>query len=87
MADATGAVTSNYSFKTIAGTDVAGYTSINSVIASIDTQLRARNVGMILLMRSSDTTPTGWKDYTTANGYTSPTPPTPPTGHKYIIGY
>ena len=87
MADATGATTSNYSFKTIAGTDVAGYTSINSVVTSIDTQIRASGVGMIMLMRSSDTTPATWKDYTTANGYTSPTPPTPPTGHKYIIGY
>lgn len=86
MADATGATTTNYSFKTIAGGDVAGYTSINAVVASIDTQLNARKTGMIVLMRSSDTTPAGWKDYTTANGYTSPTPPTPPTGHKYIIG-
>lgn len=39
MADATGNPTTNYSFKTIAGTDTAGYTSINSVITSIDTQL------------------------------------------------
>lgn len=79
--------TTNYGFTRLVGTDTAGYTTINNCIDSIDTQLRTHSVGMIVLMRSSDTTPTGWKDYTTANGYTSPTPPTPPTGHKYIIGY
>lgn len=39
MADATGDPTTNYQFKTLKGTDIAGYTSVNSVITSIDSQL------------------------------------------------
>ena len=63
MADATGATTSNYSFKTIAGTDVAGYTSINSAITSIDTQLvdKTFKSGMVMLYYSaSSPTVSGW---------------------------
>lgn len=63
MADATGTVTTNYSFKTLAGTDTAGYTSINSVITSIDTQLQDKTFksGMVILYYSA-TSPTvsGW---------------------------
>ena len=63
MANATGAVTSNYSFKTIAGTDVAGYTSINAAITSIDTQLQDKTfkAGMVVLYYSA-TSPSvsGW---------------------------
>jgi len=51
MADATGTPTTNYSFKTIDGEDTAGYTSINSVITSIDTQLqdKAFKTNMVIL--------------------------------------
>lgn len=63
MADATGTPTTNYSFKTIDGEDTAGYTSINSVITSIDTQLqdKAFKTNMVILY-SSATSPTvsGW---------------------------
>lgn len=76
--------TTNYGFTKLAGTDTAGHTSINTCIDSIDTQIALSLVGMIVLMRSADTTPSGWVDYATPT-YTSPTPPTPPTGHKYII--
>jgi len=61
MADATGATTTNYTFKTLAGTDVAGYTSINSVVTSIDTQLMDKTFksGMVILWVGS-TAPSGW---------------------------
>lgn len=86
MSDATGTPTTNYSFKKIKGTDTAGYTSINAVIDSIDTQLDTHFTGMIVLMRSGDTIPNGWQEYNDTN-YPPPAtaPPTPPTGHKYII--
>jgi len=61
MADATGATTSNYTFKTLAGTDVAGYTSINSVVTSIDTQLNKVLVtGSIILFGKTSTTAGSW---------------------------
>ena len=74
MADATGATTSNYSFKTIAGTDVAGYTSINSAITSIDTRLqdKAFKTGMVILWLGT-AAPSGWAIDTT---YGLPTKPT-----------
>ena len=73
MADATGATTSNYSFKTIAGTDVAGYTSINSAITSIDTQLqdKAFKSGMVILWVGT-TAPSGWTIDTTTDLPTKP---------------
>ena len=73
MADATGATTSNYSFKTIAGTDVAGYTSINSAITSIDTQLqdKAFKSGMVILWVGT-TAPSGWTIDTTTGLPTKP---------------
>jgi len=61
MSDATGTTTTNYTFKTLAGTDTAGYTSINSIITSIDTKLDDRIfiAGMVILY-DSITAPSGW---------------------------
>jgi hypothetical protein len=84
MSDATGAPTQNYNFKRIAGVDIAGYTSINAVITSIDENLNNHFNGMILLMQSSSTVPAGWEDYTVGNGYPNALP-APDANHKYII--
>lgn len=79
MADATGTVTTNYGFKTIAGADTAGYTSINSVITSIDTELKDHFTYMILVYPGA-TAPTGWQIYTPPTG----TMPTLPSNHIWI---
>ena len=76
MADATGNPTTNYSFKTIAGTDTAGYTSINSVITSIDTQLEDKTfvAGMVIIYQGTSA-PSGWTNFTssmTSSGVTLP---------------
>jgi hypothetical protein len=78
--------TTNYGFTKLAGTDTAGHTSINTCIDSIDTKIALSLVGMIVLMRTADTTPSGWVTYNATN-YPPPAvaPPTPPTDHKYII--
>jgi len=63
MADATGTPTTNYSFKTLNGTDTAGYTSINSVITSIDTELEDLTfVSNMVILYYSAASPTvsGW---------------------------
>jgi hypothetical protein len=39
MSDATGTVTTNYGFKTLDDGDRAGYTGINEIVTSIDTNL------------------------------------------------
>jgi hypothetical protein len=67
MADATGTPTTNYSFKTIDGTDTAGFTSINSVITSIDTQLqdKAFKPNMVVLYAGA-AAPSGWTIDSTA---------------------
>ena len=81
MADATGTVTTNYGFKTLAGDDTAGYTSINSVITSIDTQLDDKMfvTGMVMVFQESaadpDGAPSGWTNFTssmTSSGVTLP---------------
>lgn len=81
MADATGTVTTNYAFKTLSGDDTAGYTSINSVVTSIDTQLNNKTfvTGMVMVFQSSAATPvgapSGWTDFTSsmsASGVTLP---------------
>lgn len=63
MADATGTPTTNYSFKRLAGTDTAGYTSINALMDSVDTQLidKTFKSGMIIVFENA-TSPTvsGW---------------------------
>ena len=58
MADATGTTTTNYSFKRISGNDTAGYTSINSVITSIDTQLEDKTVKSDTIVLFTLNTPT-----------------------------
>lgn len=63
MADATGITTTNYAFKTLDGQDTAGYTSINSVITSIDTQLQDKTFksGMVILFYNvGSPTVSGW---------------------------
>lgn len=79
MADATGTPTTNYGFKTIDGTDTAGYTSINSVITSIDTQLqdKAFKSGMVILYVGA-AAPSGWTIDTTSGL------PTKPSGYIWI---
>ena len=82
MADATGNPTTNYSFKTLAGTDTAGYTSINSVITSIDTQLDDKMfvTGMVIVYQGASA-PSGWTNFTSsmaASGVTLP------SGHIWI---
>lgn len=82
MADATGTVTQNYGFKTIDGSDTAGYTSINSVITSIDTQLNDKMfvTGMVIIYQGASA-PSGWTNFTssmTASGVTLP------SGHIWI---
>jgi hypothetical protein len=79
MADATGTVTTNYAFKTLKGTDTAGYTSINSVITSIDTQLESHFSSMILVYVGA-TAPTGWQIYTPPTG----SMPALPSNHIWI---
>lgn len=78
--------TTNYSFLKLTGDEIAGYDSINDLIDSIDQQLDTHFTGMIILMRTADSIPTGWQEYNVTN-YPPPatTPPTPPAGHKYII--
>lgn len=76
MADATGTPTTNYSFKTISGTDTAGYTSINSVITSIDTELEDLTfvTGMVIIYQGA-AAPSGWTNFTsgmTSSGVTLP---------------
>ena len=79
MADATGNPTTNYQFKTISGNDVAGYTSINSVITSIDTQLDDHFNYMIVVYPGA-AAPTGWQIYTPPSG----SMPALPANHIWI---
>jgi hypothetical protein len=81
MADATGTVTTNYGFKTLKGTDTAGYTSINALVQSVDTQLESHFSGMILVYPSA-TAPTGWQAYTPPVGTGSM--PELPSNHIWI---
>lgn len=72
MSDATGTTTTNYTFKTLAGTDTAGYTSINSIITSIDTKLldKAFVAGMIIIYQGV-AAPSGWAIVSAATIYES----------------
>ncbi len=79
MSDATGAVTTNYSFKTISGEDTAGYTSINAVITSIDTNLDTHFNAMIVVYPGA-VAPFGWAIYTPPTG----TMPSLPANHIWI---
>ncbi len=84
MSDATGTPTTNYSFKTLASTDTAGYTSVNSIVTSIDTELEDKTFisGMIILY-AGVAAPSGWTIITPATIYTG-TEPTLEAGYIYI---
>ena len=84
ISDATGTTTTNYTFKTLAGTDTAGYTSINSIVTSIDTKLLDKTfiAGMIILYEGV-AAPSGWTIITPATIYTG-TEPTLEAGYIYI---
>ena len=49
MSNANGAITTYYDIKTLDDGDLAGYTSLNEVTTSIDTQLNAYFSGIIVL--------------------------------------
>lgn len=82
MADATGTTTTNYGFKTIDGSDTAGYTSINSVVTSIDTQLKDKTFisGMVIIYQGA-AAPSGWTNFTSSM---SGSGVTLPAGHIWI---
>ena len=65
MSDATGTVTTNFSFKTLDDGDRAGYAGINEVVTSVDTQVEAYFTGTIVLYTGT-TAPTGWTSVNTA---------------------
>ena len=58
MSDATGAVTTNYGFKTLDDGDRAGYAGINELIESVDDNIPLAS-GMVMLYFGA-TAPTGW---------------------------
>lgn len=76
--------TNNFSFLQLAGTDTAGYNSINALITDIDNKIYQRVAvpGMVILWRTAaGAVPTGWTDVTstlTTAGAASI------TGYKYI---
>lgn len=59
--------TSNFNFLQLAGSDTAGYNSINALITDIDNKVYARVAvpGMIIIWdTSSGAVPTGWTSLT-----------------------
>jgi len=61
MSDATGAVTTNYGFKTLDDGDRAGYAGINELIESIDDNLEnVTFVADMVMLEFGATAPTGW---------------------------
>lgn len=61
MSDATGTVTTNYSFKTLDDGDRAGYAGINEIITSIDTNLANDTfVANMVILYEGATAPSGW---------------------------
>ena len=66
MSNATGTVTTNYHFKTLADGDIAGNDGINEVITSIDSILKddtfVANMVMLYLGASA---PIGWTNINT----------------------
>lgn len=88
MADATGDPTTNYQFKTLKGTDIAGYTSVNSVITSIDSQLvdiTVKDNSMLLVDVPSSYNATQAASYMSGYTirYTNPGSPGPITSTAY----
>lgn len=61
MSDATGAVTTNYGFKTLDDSDRAGYAGINEIVTSIDTNLLNDTfVADMVMLYFGATAPAGW---------------------------
>jgi len=61
MSDATGAVTTNYGFKTLDDGDRAGYAGINELIESVDQNLANDTfVANMVMLYFGATAPTGW---------------------------
>lgn len=61
MSDATGTTTTNYAFKTLDDGDRAGYTGINEIVTSIDTNLANDTfVADMVMLYFGATPPTGW---------------------------
>jgi hypothetical protein len=61
MSDATGAVTTNYGFKTLDDGDRAGYAGINELIESVDQNLANDTfVADMVMLYFGATAPTGW---------------------------
>jgi hypothetical protein len=66
MSDATGTVTTNYGFKTLDDGDRAGYTGINEIVTSIDTNLANDTfVADMIVLYPGSTPPDGWVDFNT----------------------
>lgn len=65
MSNATGVVTNYYDIKTLDDGDLAGYTGLNEVTTSIDTQLNTYFSGIIVLYTGASA-PTGWTSVNTA---------------------
>ena len=64
MSDATGAVTTNYGFKTLDDGDRAGYAGINELIESIDGNLENDTfVANMIVLYPGTTPPNGWIDF------------------------
>lgn len=61
------ALTTNFSITLLNGSDTAGYSSINTIIQSIDTALYTKTnvIGMIMIFDTSlGTVPTNWTNLT-----------------------
>jgi hypothetical protein len=71
--------TTNYNFTKLSGTDIAGYSSINVVIDSIDQQLDTHFSSMILVWPGASA-PAGWQAYTPPTG----SMPALPVNHIWI---
>jgi hypothetical protein len=66
MSDATGTVTTNYGFKTLDDGDRAGYTGINEIVTSIDTNLANDTfVADMIVLYPGCYAPDGWVDINT----------------------
>lgn len=64
MANANGLKTPYYNISTLSSSDLAGYTGLNEVTASVDTQLNAYFSGMIVLYTGASQ-PAGWTNVNT----------------------
>lgn len=83
MSNATGTVTTNYGFKTLADGDIAGNDGINEVITSIDSNLENDTfVADMVMLYFGATAPTGWTDINTT--IVGLTPAVAVTGYIWI---